>query len=463
MLRSRQDAYYDWITIGIYLSLLIIGWLAIYSVTYSFNVEVDYLDLNVPITKQTLYLLFALIVFFSAQFINDKFWHTFAYLIYGLSVFLLVLVLMIGTEIKGAKAWFVFGGFSIQPSEIAKIGTALALSSFLSYYKTNLKIRNYQLISAGIILLPMFLIQLQPDSGSALTFLSFFLLLFIEGLNPLYFIFGILLTIVFICAFLFDLSFILLGILILGLVISFFFFKKFKYQALILPGILCALIFANFFFEQNQVLLASGLIFILSLIYLWKSKEERMVTFLVFGFSFLSLFAYSSVSFFNKLEPHQQERIKVWLKPSECDPRGALYNVLQSKVAIGSGGFSGKGFLQGNMTKLKFVPEQSTDFIFSSIGEEHGFIGSSIVIVLFFVLIYRILRISESAEKKFLKSFALCVAGLILFHVLINIGMTLGLLPIIGIPLPFISKGGSALIGFSLMLGILMRMQSRNK
>lgn len=188
-----------------------------------------------------------------------------------------------------------------------------------------------------------------------------------------------------------------------------------------------------------------------------------MVTFLVFGFSFLSLFAYSSVSFFNKLEPHQQERIKVWLKPSECDPRGALYNVLQSKVAIGSGGFSGKGFLQGNMTKLKFVPEQSTDFIFSSIGEEHGFIGSSIVIVLFFVLIYRILRISESAEKKFLKSFALCVAGLILFHVLINIGMTLGLLPIIGIPLPFISKGGSALIGFSLMLGILMRMQSRNK
>lgn len=226
MLRSRQDAYYDWITIGIFLSLLIIGWLAIYSVTFSFNVEVDYLDLNVPITKQTAYLLLALIVFFSAQFINDKFWHTFAYLIYGLSLVLLVLVLIIGTEIKGAKAWFVFGGFSFQPSELAKIGTALALSSFLSYYKTNLKVRNYQLISVGIILIPMFLIQLQPDAGSALTFLSFFLLLFIEGLNPLYFIFAILMIIVFICAFLFDFSFILLGTLILGLTISFFSLKN---------------------------------------------------------------------------------------------------------------------------------------------------------------------------------------------------------------------------------------------
>ena len=190
-------------------------------------------------------------------------------------------------------------------------------------------------------------------------------------------------------------------------------------------------------------------------------EREKLVFIMPIGIIGLCLFAVSSIKLFEGLEAHQQERIKVWLKPEECDPRGSLYNVLQSKVAIGSGGFFGRGFMNGNMTKLKFVPEQSTDFIFSTIGEEQGFVGSSIVILLYILLIWRILQRSEQESNKFISHFGICLAGLIFIHVLINIGMTLGLMPIIGIPLPFISKGGSSLIGFSLMLGVFIRMQTK--
>jgi rod shape determining protein RodA len=199
-----------------------------------------------------------------------------------------------------------------------------------------------------------------------------------------------------------------------------------------------------------------------SLIMLWRNRQEKLSLFLPLAVAVLYAFSYFSINLFNGLELHQQERIKVWLKPSECDPRGSLYNLLQSKVAIGSGGMLGKGFMNGNMTKLKFVPEQSTDFIFSTIGEEQGFFGSVIVILLFVILIWRILNTSERMTNKFASYFGLSLAGFLFIHVLVNIGMTMGLVPIIGIPLPFISKGGSSLIGFSLMLGVFIRMQSRS-
>jgi rod shape determining protein RodA len=462
MIRKYQAGNYDWITIGVYLSLLIIGWLSIYSVTYSQNINRDLFDLSVPITKQTVYIIIALIIFLLTQWIDDKFWHTFAYIIYGIGIFLLVLVLIAGTEIKGAKAWFAIGGFSFQPAEVAKFGTALALSSYLSYFKTNLKQANYQLISFAIILLPVLLILLQPDAGSALTFFSFFILLFIEGLNGLYYLAIILLFAVFVFSFLVPIPFLLFGILILAIVVSWIYFRHFKYQWILFSLCMIGLFAANVFLPVYQVIIiACGLLFA-SLIYLWKSKEERLSITLMLASGLLILFTYSTINFFNKLEPHQQERIKVWLNPSECDPRGSLYNILQSKVAIGAGGFLGKGYLNGNMTKLKFVPEQSTDFIFSSIGEEQGFIGSLTVIVLFFVLIIRIVMMSERTNKKFYSTYAICLAGLLFFHVVINIGMTMGLVPIIGIPLPFISKGGSALIGFSMMLGVYLRMQSKS-
>lgn len=462
MKRKQQVGNFDWIIIGIYLSLLIIGWLSINSVTYSQNINRDLFDLSVPITKQTVYIVIALIVLLLTQWIDDKFWHTFAYIIYGIGIFLLLLVLIVGSEIKGAKAWFNMGGFSFQPAEIAKFGTALALSSYLSYFKTNLKHLNYQLISFAIILVPVFLILLQPDAGSALTFFSFLILLFIEGLNEFYYLAIILFFTVFIFSFVTPIPYVLLGILILSIIVCWIYSRSFKYQWIIFSICMIGLVLANIFFPIYQVAMIAGGLLIISLVYLWKSKEEKLSIILVISGGLLVLFAYSTVSFFNRLEPHQQERIKVWLNPSECDPRGSLYNILQSKVAIGAGGFLGRGYLNGNMTKLKFVPEQSTDFIFSSIGEEQGFIGSMTVIVLFFVLIFRLIVMSERTEKKFYSNYAICLSGLLFFHVIINIGMTMGLVPIIGIPLPFISKGGSALIGFSLMLGVYLKMQSKS-
>jgi rod shape determining protein RodA len=462
MIKKRQEANYDWIIIGIYLSLLIIGWLSIYSVTYTQNINVDVFDLSVPITKQTVYVLSALLVFLFTLWIDDKFWHTFAYVIYGIGILFLLLVLIVGTEIKGAKAWFVIGGFSFQPSELAKFGTTLALASYLSYFKTNLKQLNYQLISFAIILLPVFLIFLQPDAGSALVLMSFLILLYIEGLNNLYYFVFLLMVSVFIASFLIPIPFVVIGILLLCIIVSWFYFRKFKFQWILFAIVLTSALVAIIIYPVFEVIIGLAVFLLVSLIYLWRSKEEKLSIFLMAGSVLLILFSYTTIHFFNTLEPHQQERIKVWLKPSECDPRGSLYNILQSKVAIGSGGFLGSGYLKGNMTKLKFVPEQSTDFIFSSIGEEHGFVGSLTVSVLFFILIFRIVLMSEQMEKKFQSNYALGLAGLLLFHVVINIGMTLGLLPIIGIPLPFISKGGSALIGFSLMLGVYLKMQSKS-
>ncbi|MDQ3140665.1 MAG: rod shape-determining protein RodA [Bacteroidota bacterium] len=458
---KRNKGEYDWIIIGIYLSLLMIGWIAFYAVSYSQNIDKDFFNYDTPITKQSIYIVIALMCFFLALFVDWKFWHTFAYLIYGFSVFLLLLVLIIGAEVKGAKAWFLFGGFSFQPSEFAKIGTTLALSSMLCYYRTNLKQTNYQLISFGLILLPVVLILFQPDAGSAITFLSFFILLFIEGLNELYYLGGILFAAVFILSFLMPLNVILLSLIILAILLSWYYFKKFKYQLSFLIIILGITVGLLLYYPINISLIFISVTLLSGLIYLWRSRQERLAIIIPITVLLLYGFAYTSFFFFNRLEAHQQERLKVWLKPDECDPRGSLYNILQSKVAIGSGGFIGKGFLEGNMTKLKFVPEQSTDFIFSTIGEEHGFIGSVTVILLFAILIYRIFKISETTNQKFISYFAACLAGLLFIHVLVNIGMTMGLLPIIGIPLPFISKGGSSLITFSIMMGMLMRMQGK--
>lgn len=462
MLRSRKNRYYDWITVGIYLSLLVIGWIAQYSVSASQAIPVDFLNLDHPMTKQSLYLLMALLVFGAAQWVEEKFWHTFSYLIYSISLILLVLVLFVGTEINGAKAWFNLGGFSFQPAELAKFGTALALSSFMTFYKTNLKQGYFQLISFAIIVVPLFLVLLQPDAGSGLTFLSFFIMLFLEGLNPIYFIAIASLLIVFIVSFLYPLVWIQFALVFIGFIVAWVLSNSFRLKWWMLLALVFIYGVLIFYLRPDQLIYALFPPIAGVLVYLWKTKEEVLALVIPFSVLLLIGVAHFSVDFMKKLEPHQQERIKVWLKPEECDPRGSLYNVLQSKVAIGAGGFAGTGFMEGHMTKLKFVPEQSTDFIFSSIGEEHGFIGGLTLILLFAFLIFRIINMSQQADRKFFSTYAACVAGLLFIHVMINIGMTIGLFPIVGIPLPFISKGGSALIGFSLMLGVLFNMQSKS-
>ena len=462
MIRTVRNAQYDWMIIGIYLSLIIIGWFSIYAATYTYSEDTNFLDLSVPITKQSVYIAIALSVFIITLFIDIKFWHTFAYIFYGISIFLLLMVLIVGSEIKGARAWFVIGGFSFQPSEIAKFCTTLAVSSYLSYYKVNLKTGIYQWIVVGIIFAPVFFILLQPDAGSAITFLSLFILLFIEGFNPLYYISAILLFLSFVFSILFPLNQVIMAIILAAIGFSWFNFRIFKYHFVLLGILLISLIYGFYFMKLDYMIYVALLFLAISLVLLWRNRQEKLSLFLPLAVAVLYGFSYFSINLFNGLELHQQERIKVWLKPSECDPRGSLYNLLQSKVAIGSGGTLGKGFMNGNMTKLKFVPEQSTDFIFSTIGEEQGFFGSVIVILLFVVLIWRILSTCEHMTNRFASYFGLSLAGFLFIHVLVNIGMTMGLVPIIGIPLPFISKGGSSLVGFSLMLGVFIRMQSRS-
>lgn len=459
----KERILYDWVTIGIYISMLCIGWMAYYAVTYTQNEGRDFFDLSTPITKQTVFTVTALLVFITVTFIDWKFWQNFAYIFYGAGLVLLILVLIFGSEIKGAKAWFSFGGFSFQPAEIAKLGTALALAAYLSNFKTDLKVRQYQLVAIGLILVPVFLILLQPDAGSALTFFSFFLLLFVAGLNEIYFLIGAVLIATFILSIVFPLEYFELGLLIIIPIIAWYFSKRFPLSwavlALSLAAVVVSFLYLSYWYWIGIGVLGS-LVF---LILLWRSRQERLSLALLSSMILLTGFALMTTQLFLSLDKHQQERINVWLKPSECDPRGSLYNILQSKVAIGSGGFWGKGFLKGNMTKLRFVPEQSTDFIFSTIGEEHGFIGAVLVVTLFTILMLRIMRTAESISTKFISYYSIGLAGLLLVHVLVNIGMTIGLMPIIGIPLPFISKGGSSLIGFSLMLGIYIRMQAKPK
>lgn len=459
----KERILYDWVTIGIYISMLCIGWMAYYAVTYTQNEGRDFFDLSTPITKQTVFTVTALLVFITVTFIDWKFWQNFAYIFYGAGLVLLILVLIFGSEIKGAKAWFSFGGFSFQPAEIAKLGTALALAAYLSNFKTDLKVRQYQLVAIGLILVPVFLILLQPDAGSALTFFSFFLLLFVAGLNEIYFLIGAVLIATFILSIVFPLEYFELGLLIIIPIIAWYFSKRFPLSwavlALSLAAVVITFLYLSYWYWIGIGVLGS-LVF---LILLWRSRQERLSLALLSSMILLTGFALMTTQLFLSLDKHQQERINVWLKPSECDPRGSLYNILQSKVAIGSGGFWGKGFLKGNMTKLRFVPEQSTDFIFSTIGEEHGFIGAVLVVTLFTILMLRIMRTAESISTKFISYYSIGLAGLLLVHVLVNIGMTIGLMPIIGIPLPFISKGGSSLIGFSLMLGIYIRMQAKPK
>lgn len=317
------------------------------------------------------------------------------------------------------------------------------------------------MVASGIILLPAVLILLQGDAGSALVFLSIFLVLFREGLAiwiPI---------LIFILGFLFVLSLKYHVLVVLPLLLiagGIFLLSSLKRkQSHVLVGLTVIILTIAFsILDQLELVIGLSVAFMLyAAVESFLTRQIRQVVLLTIGISVLFGFAYtSSYIFSNVLERHQQDRINVWLNPEDCDPRGSLYNILQSKTAIGSGGLTGKGYLQGTMTKFNFVPEQSTDFIYSIIGEEHGFIGSMAVIILFLILLLRMVNIGERARVPFIRHYAYGVVGVLFTHFLVNIGMTMGLMPVIGIPLPFISSGGSSLLGFSMLVGILISMDS---
>jgi rod shape determining protein RodA len=457
---------FDYLIFSLYLSMLGIGLLMIYSVGYNkagHDQELTMVLTHTPFGKQLVSICVSFFVMFLILSIDHKFWRTFAYLVYGLGLIMLMLVLVFGNKINGARAWFIFGGFGFQPAEIAKIGTCLALSSFLSSPNVVLNDTKSQQTILGIIGLPVMLILLQPDFGSTLVFVSFYIMLFREGISANWFFVGALLAAVFIMTLKLqeDVNVVTMGLLTIG---SLIFAFNISYLKQIWISVVCLIVLGcTYAYYSGHPLPSLAVMAAMTIAFL--VIHSRRGRFKVVFFTGMAVFitcaeVYGTNLIFKRLAHHQQDRLNVWLRPDKCDPRGVAYNLIHSKMAIGSGGLQGKGFLEGAMTKLNMVPEQQTDFIFCTIGEEQGFIGVLGILVIFVLFLVRIVQIAERQKSNFSRNYAYGVAGIFFFHFFINIGMTMGLIPVVGIPLPFISAGGSSLLGFTCLLAILLKLDS---
>ena len=460
---SNTTHGYDWILISIFFSIAFVGWLMLYTVSYQGDGGL-WFEMDSTIGRQTIWIGVAMLCFLICIFLDWRIWSSVAYPIYALTFLSLVAVLVFGKEVKGASSWFSFMGYSIQPSEFAKLGTALGVSSFLGQSNLNINNLGKVMLVFGLFLVPAFLIFLQPDAGTAIIYLSFLVPLYRAGLNPIIYVLAISIAFIFIGSLLWSPYFVLLFILLATYFVLVYSSKDNRLPLSIL--VLVSLFsFASYNYLDYRYLLllliGSGFYFL----YLGYKEAKYKLLIVTAVLSLLSIILSFGThwTFNNVLKHHQQERLNVWLRPELSDPHGALYNIIQSKTAIGSGGFSGKGFLDGTMTKLNYVPEQATDFVFSILGEEQGFIGSASLIILMFVLLYRLTVIGERATLPFVKYYAYSLAGIFFFHYFINIGMTIGLMPVIGIPLPLMSKGGSSLVTFFIMMGILLKMDQAGR
>lgn len=456
----------DWITVGLYFLLVLIGWFNIYAAVYNEEHQ-SIFDFSQRYGKQLIWIFAAVALIILVFTIDINFYSFFAYVIYGLMILLLVAVLVLGKEVHGATSWFEIGGVRIQPSEFAKIATALALAKYLSSFNVQINtFKSYWKI-ALIILLPSLLILIQNDTGSALVYFSFILVLYREGLSESILLFGFFIIVLFVLALVLEKLILIFITVFIAILVFQFLNKKLSHTigALMIFLFSVLLFYAiKYFFNlelQNYFIELAALGFS-SLIYAYfafKNKIKHVFVLILFVIGSI-IFTFSVDYVFHKfLEPHQQKRINTLLG-IESDPLGIGYNVNQSKIAIGSGGFSGKGFLRGTQTKFDFVPEQSTDFIFCTIGEEWGFMGTFIVVSLFIYLLYRLIVIAERQKSMFSRIYAYGVLSVLLFHITINIGMTIGLMPVIGIPLPFFSYGGSSLWSFTILLFILLRLDA---
>ena len=467
-MNSRSNnllANIDWVSILLYLLLVLIGWINIYAAVYDEN-HSSILDISQKYGKQLIWIGAAFVLAFLVLLTDSKFFTTFSMVIYGIMIFLLIAVLFFGTETKGARSWFEVGDFRIQPAEFAKFATNLAIAYVMSRH--NFKVMRFSsLLTIGLILaLPAGLIILQNDTGSALVYSSFILVLFREGLHGSILLLCFVAAAIFIMALLYT-PFTVLLVIIGGTLIAFYYYRhdiRELFQIILFIGcgfglfVLIKWMF-NLSISDYYMLLIVYVITSITAIYpIYKRKMKNMITLLLI--SWLCVGAAPSVNYaFNHLQPHQQDRINELLG-IKVDPKGTGYNVTQSKIAIGSGGLLGKGFLQGTQTKLNFVPEQSTDFIFCTVGEEWGFAGSTFVIVLLAVFILRIIKLAERQRSSFSRIYGYGVASILFFHVAVNIGMTIGMAPVIGIPLPFFSYGGSSLWSFTILIFIFLRLDA---
>lgn len=456
----------DWISVGLYLMLVLMGWINIYAAVYN-EEHHSIFDLSQRYGKQLVWIMASIVLIFIIYLVDTKFYFFFTYPIYIISLLMLVLVLLVGVEVHGARSWFQLAGFNLQPAEFAKIATCLGLAKFLSSY--NLKIKSLR-ATAWILFIafsPALLIAIQPDLGSAMVFIALILVAYREGFSNIILILGVLLVGLFFMAMLMDRLVILLVLTGFAMFVHWVLSRSGKRT---LAGILILLIPAAILYGSREAGLTDLNIYFIILFSILAAlpvyfihayrKKVRQITYIVLVLAVSILFTYSvDYVFHNILREHQQHRVNILLG-IESDPLGMGYNVNQSKIAIGSGGFSGKGFLKGTQTKFDFVPEQSTDFIFCTIGEEWGFLGTTIVIGLFLFLLLRLLKLAERQRSDFSRAYGYGVIAILFFHFAINIGMTIGVLPVIGIPLPFFSYGGSSLWGFTILLFILLRLDA---
>lgn len=403
----------DWVTVMIYGAMVLWGWLNIYSATYDETQSI--FDLSLNSGRQMMFIITSSILILAILIIDMRFYETFAYIIYGLVMFLLLLVPFIGKEVGGNRAWLGFGSFGVQPSEFAKFATALVVAKYIGTIGFRMdNIRN-QVILFALIGAPILLILLQKDYGTAMVFMVFLLVFYREGMSPFLLLVGLGVAVIFILTLLVENNWILFGAIGAAWGIAMYMNRRKKIKRL--------------------VIISAGA--------------------LVLAFTITSV----EFIFSNLLEEHHQKRVMVLINP-ELDQLGAGYHVYQSKVAIGSGGVIGKGFLKGTQTKLKFVPEQYTDFIFCTIGEEQGWIGSLLMIALFMSLLLRVVFLAERQKNRFARVYGYAVACIFFFHFATNIAMTIGLFPVIGIPLPFFSYGGSSLWSFTILLFILLKLDA---
>ena len=410
-LATSERKRFDWLVIGLYLGLVVFGWVNIYAACYN-EMHSNVFDFAAQHGKQLLWIGIAFIVAICVLFIQPRFFSNGSYIIYGVVLLLLVATLFVGTVTNGGQSWIDFGAFKLQPSEFAKFATALVLAKYISAIDLDITLMRTKLTLALLTAVPAGLILLQHDTGSALVFLAFLLAFYREGLS----------------------------------------------QYFLLVGVLAIALFVAALLVNRYVLMGVVLVLCLLYLFVWLSKRSsrnywHTLWFFLACCLFISLvdFAFNHV-----LESHQRDRIYVLLGKVE-DPQGVGYNVDQAKIAIGSGGLVGKGFLNGTITKADFVPEQETDFIFCTVGEEWGFVGCIVLVAAYVILLIRLVSMAERQRSTFARFYGYSVASILFFHFFINIGMVLGLVPVIGIPLPFVSYGGSSLIAFTLLLFVFIR------
>jgi len=456
----------DWWSIGFFIVLVLVGWFNIFAAVYN-EEHNSIIDFTQQYGKQAIWIITSLFIALVILLTDSTIYSLFATPFFIILLLITLSVSFFGKEINGQKAWFEVGWIRIQPSEFLKFAVNLSLAKFISTYNFKIHKLNNLLIISSIIFIPMGIVLMQHDTGTAIVFTSFIFVLYREGLTPYVLFFGVVSIILFIMSLLVEQITIIYVLLVAALILFTFLNGQLRY---ILTGIGIfiggfALFWgANYLFKLNidYKFLLIGISSFVSIIYMILGKLKKIKYAFIIG-----LFLIGSISFsftveyiFNKvLEPHQQARINELLGKTN-DLKGVGYNVNQSKIAIGSGSFWGKGFLQGTQTKYNFVPEQSTDFIFCTVGEEHGFVGSSLLLIIYTIFLLRLVQVAERQRLAFSRIYGYGVVSILFFHLTINIGMTIGLIPVIGIPLPFFSYGGSSLWSFTILLFIFLKLDA---